>query len=320
MATVWNVGKIVGILEKLKEKGRTGIPNLMTYLLVPYTESAGHNPYDFDSAEILLDEGKVIVKIADDLSLVISLTMDFPYEPTQRMLLYVDEADRTMTLYFKVLDGWEKVTELDMTSGNAQQMYSQISKYVVKERLLSEYNQKGSRMLTENVVDRQLEEGNLENDFLRNVLIMELQNPSDELIMALVNRLSSEYTTKDKPWLTERLSGLKSAGLENMVTAIVGDGLLETGNKYSYVPTPAPKDEPTPKKEEEKPAPKQEEKPAPTPKKEEKPEPVLVPAGGDTEAPKQEEKPYYNNANKSAPTGGGNTVDLSQQFDFMDKD
>lgn len=311
MATVWNVSKIVGILEKLKEKGRTGIPNLMTYLLVPYTESAGHNPYDFDSAEILLDEGKVIVKIADDLSLVISLTMDFPYEPSQRMLLYVDEADRTMTLYFKVLDGWEQVTELDMSSKDAQQMYSQISKYVVKDRLLSEYNQKGSRMLTENVVDRQLEEGNLENDFLRNVLVQELQNPSDEFVTALVNRLSENYTTKDKPWLTERLAGLKSAGLENMVTAIVGDGLLETGHKYSYEPTPAPKVEPTPKQGEEK--------HAPTPKKEEKPAPTLVPADGDTEDPKQEEKPYYNNANKSTPTGVGDTVDLSEKFGFIDE-
>lgn len=313
MATVWSVDKITALLDKLKEKGHTGIPNLMTYLLVPYTASAGHDPYDFDSAEILLDEGKVVVKIAEDLSLVVSLTMEFPYEETHRMFLHIDEADRTMTLYFKVLDDWEKVTELDMTARDAQQMYGQISKYLVKERLRQEYGQKGNRMLTENVVNRQLGEGNWSNDFLRNVLIQELQEPSDELVSALANRLINNYTTKDKPWVTERLEAMKSEGLGSMVAGIVEQGMLDTAPKYTYKPKPQEVEKP---KQEVQQAVKQE----PKQEKEQEQEvvkemPKAEPKPVDTKPEVKNVQPFYTGTKDTNETG--EMVDLTAQLENM---
>ncbi|MBE7114561.1 hypothetical protein FT641_17920 [Bacillus paranthracis] len=299
MNDFWKVDRIVQVINQLAERGHSGIPNLMTYVVVPYTASAGHNPYDFESADIQLSEGYVVVKVAKDLSLVISLTNDFPFEPDRRMFLHLDEVSKTMTLYFKVLNGWERVSELDMTSPNAAAEYKQIAKYVVRDRLMSEYQQKGNRMLTENVVNRQLDAGDWENEFVRNAVIEEIKNPSPEFISAIVNRLSDTYTTKEKPWITERLEPIHNAGLEGMVTKIVNEGLIDERSKYSYIPKP--KDEP--KQEVEK------------PKAEEKPKEKEVEAVKETveevvdNKPAPEKESSYYNSTKGTETGG--TVNLS---------
>lgn len=227
----WQLGKLVDTLEKLKTRKITGIPNMMTYVVIPYVASLGYDVYNFDNSEISLDEGKIVVKVDDTLHLVISLISEKPYYQEQRMFLHLDEIAQEMQLHFKVLGLWEQVLTVNLKEKTGTSDYTDLLRYTMRDRLTPEYKQKGERLLTEGVLNRNLEAGNWDNEFLLNVLVEELKNPSEGFIEVLANRLGETYTTKDKNWVQERLTPIQEEGLVNVVNRANDSGKLVKESK-----------------------------------------------------------------------------------------
>lgn len=245
---VWQLAKLVDTMMQMKNRDRTGIHNMMTYIVIPYVSSMGYDVYNLDTSDISLDEGKITVKLDDTLSLVVSLTSIEPDEENERMFIHIDELQPSITLSFKVLGVWEQVVSVSLSDKTAtsNEKYTEITKYVKKDRLIQEYRQKGERFLTEGVVNRQLDEGRWDNEFLLNVLVDELKNPSDGLIEVLANRLGEKYTTRDPKVIKEKLEPIAEVGLKEVVNRIVNDGKLyndeDSYSSYGYADTVVQKD------------------------------------------------------------------------------
>lgn len=226
MMAVLRLENIANTLKQLEEKGRTGVYDLMAYFGVPFVTSLGYEVLDLNKTETDWENGTITVDIDDRLKLVFSLNGQFPKNEYERMFLVADVYDQKFELHFKVLGKWEKVATVSIDNVDTQS-YMAMTKYTARDHVVPAFKEKGERLLTEGVINKKLEDGEVYNDFLVQAVLSELSNPSDDMVKLLANRLVSDYTTKDVEWVEGKIQGIKDDGLHSVVSELVSIGEID---------------------------------------------------------------------------------------------
>ncbi|KTF59099.1 MULTISPECIES: hypothetical protein [Bacillus amyloliquefaciens group] len=227
---VMRLENIANTLKQLEEKGRTGVYDLMAYFGSPFVMSLGYEVLDLNKTETDWENGTITVDIDERLKLVFSLNGQFPKNEYERMFLVADVYDQKFELYFKVLGKWEKVTTVSISNVDTQS-YMAMTKYAARDHVVPAFKEKGERLLTEGVINKKLEDGEVYNDFLVQAVLSELSNPSDDMVKLLANRLVSDYTTKDAEWVKGKIQGIKEDGLHSVVSDLVSIGEIDGVHK-----------------------------------------------------------------------------------------
>lgn len=218
--TVMRYEDLKMMLDKLEGRGSIKTGDVLMYFVSPFLKSLGYNVFDIDEVDIQQD-GIVKVQVMEGIELVVTLQGNkIAEKPDTRILLRIDTKKREIKLLFKVLGKWETVDIVDL-KGEDESSYVEVTKKLVKEQLIQEYENKGERFLTEIVLDKQLERGEWDNDFLRYSFIAELEEPSDLFVELLARRLKEEFTTHEVEWIQKRLETMQVDGVVPFVKKVI---------------------------------------------------------------------------------------------------
>lgn len=229
---VMNYDMLGNLITKLNQKGKVSNGDILMYFVSPFLKSLGYDIFDLDVVDINQHNGVAKVNVNSDLTIVVSLK-DFreigdsgfletfdelvqDVDGREKIFLRINIEKMQITMYFKVMEDWEKILQVTLDSGEDDK-YIEITKRITRDQLEREYTEKGERFLSEVVVDTLLERGNYDNDFIKNSLIKELTEPSEMFIELMAIRLGEDYTTRDVKWIKERLEGIKETGLMHLL-------------------------------------------------------------------------------------------------------
>lgn len=226
---VWSANKLLETITKLKDKGRIGDEQCVMYVLNPLITSLGYDVFNIDEVDTDMMLGKMGVRVQDGLKILVGLSVNFPRYDSEdeKIYLHVDIHELKLTLYMKALGNWESVGEVYLNQQDEQRMYPYIMKNIAKSTLKQVYAEKGERLFTEGVLKNNLEEGELDNRFVKSVLREELNNPSDSFIKLIAEGLVKRYSTENVSGLVSKLMPLKDIGLTNVVKDVLNYDVIE---------------------------------------------------------------------------------------------
>ena len=205
------------LLIKLEKRGKTSKADIMIYCVSPFLMSLGYNTFDLDVVDMKQDKGRADVHVLEGMQLVVSLDRSgFRGGERAKIFLRINTGTKHLTLYFHVMGRWEEIVSVNLNN-EEDDKYVEITKKIDREQIEMEYSEKGERLLSEVVIDYQLDRGEWDNDFLMHSLMSELGEPSEMFVELMANRLVEEYTTREPEWVEQRLYKMTEEGVLHLI-------------------------------------------------------------------------------------------------------
>lgn len=228
------------IIKTLSDRDMEDDSYYVQYVLSPYMQALGYDVFDIEETERMFagDTYKVkgaSVDLGEDIYFIFSLG-DYRSRVIEdynvRAYVLFDKGTQSITLYYHVLGEWYSIYEsrlqMDGTEDKdiEQQNLVSLNKVISKEEFQNTYATLGERLFTGSVVDSLVMNGDLENRFVRQALVDELNKPDNHMIKMLASKLT-EYSTQEQEWLEESLGDLKTTGLVRLLETAIANEELE---------------------------------------------------------------------------------------------
>lgn len=239
------------ILDTLSSRNMEEDVYYNQYVLSPYMQGLGYDVFDIDETERMFDGNTYKVKgvedeLGEDIFFIFSLDdyRERVEEDNVRAYVLFDKDTKSVTLYYYVLDEWYSIYETRLQMDGTEDMEIErsnlvsLNKVITKSEFQKSYELLGERLFTGSVVDSLLENGDLENRFVRQALVDELTKPDSYMITMLASKLT-EYSTQEDSWIEDKLEGIKETGLITLLESAISNDEIEVIVRPKSQPLPS---------------------------------------------------------------------------------
>lgn len=240
------------IFEELERRGMEDTPYYIQYVLSPYMGALGYDVFDMDEVSRLFEgDTYKALGVEDDIegSIYIIFSLGDYREKVQNMdgvraYVHINKETYSITLYYNVLGDWYPIHEsrLMLTEEEDIELESghlvNLNRVVQKDKFRGAYTELKERLFTGSVIDSLLQNGDLDNRFVRQALVDELTRPDEHMVKMLASKLM-EYSTQDVEWLEEQLEGVKETGLVGTLERAINEEEIKVVIKPKSAPLPS---------------------------------------------------------------------------------
>lgn len=240
------------IFKELEDRGMEETPYFIQYVLSPYMGALGYDVFDMDEVSRLFEgDTYKALGVEDDIegSIYIVFSLGDYRQKVQdmdgvRAYVHINKETSSVTLYYNVLGDWYPIHESRLSLTEKEDVDHEsanlvnLNRVVQKDKFRDAYSGLKERLFTGSVIDSLLQDGNLDNRFVRQALVDELTRPDSHMIKMLASKLM-DYSTQDVEWLEEQLDGIKETGLVGTLERAINEEEIKVVVKPKSAPLPS---------------------------------------------------------------------------------